>query len=596
MSSLAAHVWTYLFVSTYGIRMPKWMGELADALCQDHDDLAAMLGEFSNLCPSAMSAGNFTDTLKGELTELHAELRVRATDGSLPPLDLYADRPSLVLDSRTRRVPDTKGTHREIAADVCVNPVIVGEIWNAMVVYVDVGVPTSLSVSCLAALCSISGVKMFVVCNDDAGAASLRAAVANHAVLCDVNVPVYGTAGMDAKTFTTLFPKVCATFVCLTTPERVEADAFPDACTRFTYRNMLVVPDAGELPAPSIASGYGRMLDASAAHDCVRPESDSKTAVKYALSTRDLKNGLHLHVRFDGSEVGKSMLAFHDAMTRGDPAVRALLASEPAGEHAGRFAVVAVESRASASLAANLLRTAWATGASEAVVLLCSRDPTAHAFYRDNLNVGRLRTKVVELPPRDPFMRASPFSMNAYNAMMTHADFWNALREALPSGATHAWCVQDDGCVVRRVPQNIVANWLEFDYVGAPWHPGNLAHLRQLVPGLVGNGGVSLRDVSAMAAAADAGSRGSLRRTLFDDRYDMPEDVFFAHTLSELGSRVAPADVARVFAMEQVREDGAYAVHKPWLYHPLAVVQGIMDTANLELGIVSPQSTWTSSD
>lgn len=80
------------------------------------------------------------------------------------------------------------------------------------------------------------------------------------------------------------------------------------------------------------------------------------------------------------------------------------------------------------------------------------------------------------------------------------------MAEATPS-ATHALIFQTDTCLCGSGPP--IADFLAYDYVGAPWGPlttinaSALSNQGSKLPPLplpVGNGGLSLRRISAMLA------------------------------------------------------------------------------------------------
>jgi hypothetical protein len=89
----------------------------------------------------------------------------------------------------------------------------------------------------------------------------------------------------------------------------------------------------------------------------------------------------------------------------------------------------------------------------------------------------------------------------------------------------------------------------------------------------VGNGGLSLRRVTACLAATEAeaeSTRGGGRLFNFNLQPE-PEDVFFARAFAALG-RGCPTEVGERFAMEQrsssSNDSRPFGFHKPWPYLP----------------------------
>lgn len=128
-------------------------------------------------------------------------------------------------------------------------------------------------------------------------------------------------------------------------------------------------------------------------------------------------------------------------------------------------------------------------------------------------------------------------SLNDYSNWILREMF-----ECVPSTASHVLVVQTDGFIVN--PSAWSADWLTYDYVGAPWDAAGSG-----VPDnrRVGNGGFSLRSMKFLRAAANL-SRSMARPA------GMPEDVWacvhLADTLEKRGVKFAPPEVAARFSGE----------------------------------------------
>jgi hypothetical protein len=139
--------------------------------------------------------------------------------------------------------------------------------------------------------------------------------------------------------------------------------------------------------------------------------------------------------------------------------------------------------------------------------------------------------------------------------------------------------VQDDGMLLRKGCSEAVERLLErYDYVGAPWTPGQ-PQLQPVGGGQLvgGNGGLSLRNVRVMLRCCEL--RAHQARALFHDGAQligMPEDVFFSTQLPAVDGRLPPADVASAFSSEQILNKHCLGVHKVWGYHPLDAVQELL--------------------
>lgn len=152
----------------------------------------------------------------------------------------------------------------------------------------------------------------------------------------------------------------------------------------------------------------------------------------------------------------------------------------------------------------------------------------------------------------------------SYNLLMKNPDTWRAL---LP--AEVVLTVQDDGLLIRKGIESLwdTNGWV---YLGAPWadKPFN-SPLKALVPSLIGNGGLSLRDVAAMISMSEGVTKRE-RMRLFHTRLEpVPEDVMFA-SLAALLPSPTQAQAARSFSCEQVPFPEAHGFHKPWPYWSVA--------------------------
>jgi hypothetical protein len=147
--------------------------------------------------------------------------------------------------------------------------------------------------------------------------------------------------------------------------------------------------------------------------------------------------------------------------------------------------------------------------------------------------------------------------VRGYNRLLKSPWFWRLLQ------ADYALIFQSDSIILG----NNIEDFLEYDYVGAPWHreneiwSGAQANLIRASDG-VGNGGLSLRRVESMIAVAE--EYGA------DSPDEENEDIFFVVGLLKKGYRIAPRDVAYRFAQEVPCSDLAqvkpFGLHAAWYY------------------------------
>jgi hypothetical protein len=113
---------------------------------------------------------------------------------------------------------------------------------------------------------------------------------------------------------------------------------------------------------------------------------------------------------------------------------------------------------------------------------------------------------------------------------------------------------QTDSILRRRG----IDDFLEFDYVGAPWMQALISgDDRDEETGPVGNGGLSLRKKSAMLEILAHHEREP----------DLQEDQFFSRWLYRDGHRMPSLTTASLFSTETIFQPESLGLHKAWLYH-----------------------------
>lgn len=175
---------------------------------------------------------------------------------------------------------------------------------------------------------------------------------------------------------------------------------------------------------------------------------------------------------------------------------------------------------------------------------------TSSRLSRDRLNIVVL----------DELCATNAFSIEDYNTLMKKPSFWRQVR------ADKCLMIQDDGMLVKPGARRFVE---AYDYVGAPWLEGQVKLAEASSPELVGNGGLSVRNVRAMLEIAEESEARFTDEDLFINGFQpIPEDVFFAHGMNAKrhAYRLAPREEAARFSCEQVLTRGSLGFHKPWPY------------------------------
>ena len=145
-------------------------------------------------------------------------------------------------------------------------------------------------------------------------------------------------------------------------------------------------------------------------------------------------------------------------------------------------------------------------------------------------------------------------TINDYNNIMKDRKFWTSVKDC---GYEYALIAQEDSMILKECKEKI-KEFLKYEYVGAPWVES--PYLTDAgVTNLVGNGGLSLREINAMIRIT---KEHEFEKTMTYVKNNMviPEDVYFAKF-----AKTAPMEKAGEFAFEMSYSD-ALGFHKPWPY------------------------------
>lgn len=140
-------------------------------------------------------------------------------------------------------------------------------------------------------------------------------------------------------------------------------------------------------------------------------------------------------------------------------------------------------------------------------------------------------------------LRLRTANIEQYNVLMTSHVFYSRLPFA------HFLVAQTDSVLCAGALASLT-DFLDYDYVGAPWKPHPLTGKTREG----GNGGFSLRRRQAMIDFCRAVPRAGKE----------PEDVYFCKRGGALELRLPPRDVAMRFSVESVPAAAPVGTHKPW--------------------------------
>ena len=121
--------------------------------------------------------------------------------------------------------------------------------------------------------------------------------------------------------------------------------------------------------------------------------------------------------------------------------------------------------------------------------------------------------------------------------------------------------IQHDGFVVNT--SRWTDEFLNYDYIGAPWHQSQLKY-RDNLDYRVGNGGFSLQSRRFLEFLRDDPK--------FDNCYPAGDAIIcqkYRPYLEEHGFKFAPVDLAHKFSCENYIWNGAFGQHAYFMLHPL---------------------------
>ena len=137
--------------------------------------------------------------------------------------------------------------------------------------------------------------------------------------------------------------------------------------------------------------------------------------------------------------------------------------------------------------------------------------------------------------------------VHQYNDLLCSPQFWN---DMVHIGSHHVLMFQVDTVLLK----DTIDDFLQYDYVGAPWS------VRWL--GLdIGNGGLSLRNV--WKCRLIAGQCPRVVKTIYGDRHLGNEDVYFAWYMHHQGASLPTVETAKEFSIETIFHPDPCGMHQP---------------------------------
>ena len=145
-------------------------------------------------------------------------------------------------------------------------------------------------------------------------------------------------------------------------------------------------------------------------------------------------------------------------------------------------------------------------------------------------------------------LEAANMTANDYSHMLCQPHFWRIL---INLGCHHSLIFQLDTVLLK----DTVDDFLEYDYVGAPWCVTWLGLID------VGNGGLSLRNVWKSLMITQQCPRSA--QTPMGERFLHNEDIYFCYYFKIRNDKLPTAEIAKKFAIETVFYDDPCGIHQP---------------------------------
>jgi len=144
---------------------------------------------------------------------------------------------------------------------------------------------------------------------------------------------------------------------------------------------------------------------------------------------------------------------------------------------------------------------------------------------------------------KENMCRIKLINLNVDN--LTIKDYNNLLvsKELYKKIPTEIFLIFQTDSIICKTNKDLINNFLEYDYVGAPWKKNKT----------VGNGGLSLRKKSKMIEIIEN-----------CPYVNQPEDVYFSGSCPEIFRSKPDFEDAKEFSVEKIFNDKSFGVHKAW--------------------------------
>lgn len=146
-------------------------------------------------------------------------------------------------------------------------------------------------------------------------------------------------------------------------------------------------------------------------------------------------------------------------------------------------------------------------------------------------------------------------SIQEYSHIFYNPDFYNLI-------PTEIFLVFQTDTIICSKYKDLIYDFIKYDYVGAPW-----TSIFDNKGSNVGNGGLSLRKKSKSIEILDkCNLESECYKTILCDSEDLIMSKTHLNNCSSINIYKPSNDEAKNFAIETVKNDKSFGIHKPWKY------------------------------
>jgi Protein of unknown function (DUF5672) len=168
-------------------------------------------------------------------------------------------------------------------------------------------------------------------------------------------------------------------------------------------------------------------------------------------------------------------------------------------------------------------------------------------LFHGNKNIDFV-TNIINKMPSEKSKRITLNNLKVDNLTIDEYSKLFATRSFYDNIPTEIFLVFQTDTVVCN--KDLLNDYLEYDYVGAPW-PWSKPDMAN-----IGNGGLSLRHKTKMLEIID--------KVEFDN---INEDLYFAKGCKQLNCKLPDLEKQKKFSNESMLTDDSFGVHKLWVYY-----------------------------